>query len=59
MTEERKDCWDIVSKAIIRERVAFGEPVTEEEAKHRYDIGDFDDVIDFEVIEIKEVKWAT
>lgn len=54
----KKDCWVIESKATILEKVYFDEEITKEEAIRRYCVNEYDDIMDSEVLSIKDVICA-
>lgn len=56
--EEVKDFWIIISTQEILEKVSFGELLTKEQAIRAYKNGDFEDIVDTDMLEIISVESA-
>jgi hypothetical protein len=54
----KKDIWTIPIRATVRYKVAFSEPVTEQEALELYYSEDYEDVMDVDTIEEELLDWA-
>lgn len=51
---EKRDCWIITSREIVKSKVYFEEEVTKEEAIELFLKSEFDDIMDTDTVDTEE-----
>lgn len=51
---DKRDCWTIFSREIVRSKVYFEEEVTKEEAIQLFMESEFDDIMDTDTVDTEE-----